>query len=165
MPLYRPPPSRSTWPLAALSAPPVCHSNRLRPISSLCPFHVVHRQLVTPSNMSATSMFPMCVRASRGLLRLRSGAMGVSSPVVVDTVRTLSTDQPPVGTGSATGGLAQAILQERLQQQQQSQVRRLGCVCALVLSTWSAAGDVGRERAASSRTADVKPSPREPSVV
>lgn len=53
----------------------------------------------------------MCIRASRGLLRLRNGA---------DIVRTASTDQPSVGTGSnVTGGLAQAILQERLQQQQQ----------------------------------------------
>nr|XP_046246091.1 mitochondrial import inner membrane translocase subunit TIM50 [Scatophagus argus] len=71
--------------------------------------------------MSATSMFPMCVRASRGLLRLRSGTAAASSPAVVDIVRTLSTDKPPAGAGSATGGLAQAILQERLQQQQQSQ--------------------------------------------
>ncbi|XP_039987543.1 mitochondrial import inner membrane translocase subunit TIM50 [Xiphias gladius] len=67
--------------------------------------------------MSATSVFPMCVRASRGLLRLRSGAAGASSPAVVDIVRTLSTDKP----GGTTGGLAQAILQERLQQQQQQQ--------------------------------------------
>nr|XP_020512281.1 mitochondrial import inner membrane translocase subunit TIM50-like [Labrus bergylta] len=66
--------------------------------------------------MSATSVFPMCVRASRGLLRLRSGAAGVSSPAVVHTVRTLSAEKPP--TGSVTGGLAQAILQEKLQQQQ-----------------------------------------------
>lgn len=61
----------------------------------------------------------MCVRASRALLRLRSGAVGASAPAVVDIVRTLSTDKPPAGAGSATGGLAQAILQERLQQQQQ----------------------------------------------
>uniref|UniRef100_A0A8D0CSP9 Mitochondrial import inner membrane translocase subunit TIM50 n=1 Tax=Sander lucioperca TaxID=283035 RepID=A0A8D0CSP9_SANLU len=71
--------------------------------------------------MSATSVFPMCLRASRGLLRIRSGAVGASAPAVVDIVRTLSTDKPPAGTGSATGGLAQAILQERLQQQKQSQ--------------------------------------------
>ncbi|XP_026226222.1 mitochondrial import inner membrane translocase subunit TIM50 isoform X1 [Anabas testudineus] len=71
--------------------------------------------------MSATSVFPMCVRAGRGLWRLRSGAAGASSPVILDILRTLSTDKAPVGTGSATGGLAQAILQERLQQQQQSQ--------------------------------------------
>ncbi|XP_018542665.1 LOW QUALITY PROTEIN: mitochondrial import inner membrane translocase subunit TIM50 [Lates calcarifer] len=71
--------------------------------------------------MSATSVFPMCVRASRGLLRLRSGMAGASCPAVVDIVRTLSTDKPPAGASGATGGLAQAILQERLQQQQQSQ--------------------------------------------
>ncbi|XP_078103228.1 mitochondrial import inner membrane translocase subunit TIM50 isoform X1 [Sander vitreus] len=71
--------------------------------------------------MSATSVFPMCLRASRGLLRIRSGAVGACAPAVVDIVRTLSTDKPPAGTGSATGGLAQAILQERLQQQKQSQ--------------------------------------------
>ncbi|XP_067364285.1 mitochondrial import inner membrane translocase subunit TIM50 isoform X2 [Channa argus] len=69
--------------------------------------------------MSATSMFPMCVRASRGLLRVRSGTAGVSSAAVLDIVRTLSTDKPPAATGGATGGLAQAILQERLQQQEQ----------------------------------------------
>uniref|UniRef100_A0A4W6FHA2 Mitochondrial import inner membrane translocase subunit TIM50 n=1 Tax=Lates calcarifer TaxID=8187 RepID=A0A4W6FHA2_LATCA len=77
--------------------------------------------------MSATSVFPMCVRASRGLLRLRSGMAGASCPAVVDIVRTLSTDKPPAGASGATGGLAQAILQERLQQQQQSQVRQLAC--------------------------------------
>uniref|UniRef100_A0A668ARK3 Mitochondrial import inner membrane translocase subunit TIM50 n=1 Tax=Myripristis murdjan TaxID=586833 RepID=A0A668ARK3_9TELE len=69
--------------------------------------------------MSAASMFPMCVRASRGLLRLRGGSPAVSCPAVVDIVRTLSTDKPAAGDGGATGGLAQAILQERLQQQQQ----------------------------------------------
>ncbi|XP_072247981.1 mitochondrial import inner membrane translocase subunit TIM50 [Leuresthes tenuis] len=71
--------------------------------------------------MSAASVFPMCIRASRGLMRLRSGAAGASTPAVVDIVRTLSTDKPPAGTSSATGGLAQAILQERLQQQSQGQ--------------------------------------------
>ncbi|XP_041850675.1 mitochondrial import inner membrane translocase subunit TIM50 isoform X1 [Melanotaenia boesemani] len=71
--------------------------------------------------MSATSVFPMCVRASRGLLRLRSGTTGALTPTVVDIIRTLSTEKPQTGTGSTTGGLAQAILQERLQQQQQSQ--------------------------------------------
>uniref|UniRef100_A0A4W5MQ28 Mitochondrial import inner membrane translocase subunit TIM50 n=1 Tax=Hucho hucho TaxID=62062 RepID=A0A4W5MQ28_9TELE len=68
--------------------------------------------------MSATSMFPMCVRASRGLLRLRNGG---SNSTGVDLIRALSTEKPPTGDGSATGGLAQAILQERLQQQQKSQ--------------------------------------------
>ncbi|XP_053176289.1 mitochondrial import inner membrane translocase subunit TIM50 [Scomber japonicus] len=61
------------------------------------------------------SVFPMCVRASRGLWRLRSGAAASSSsPAKVDIFRTLSTEKPAVG-------LAQAILQEKLQQQQQSQ--------------------------------------------
>lgn len=98
--------------------------------------HVTHarRQLVLLSKMSAASMLPMCVRASRGLLRLRSVAAGASSPAVLDIVRTLSTDKSPAGPGSATGGLAQAILQEKLQQQQQqqqSQVRLLACIGAL----------------------------------
>lgn len=95
--------------------------------------------------MSATSVLPMCIRASRGLLRLRNGAAAASSwPSVADIVRTVSTEQPPVGTGtSVTGGLAQAILQERLQQQQQqqSQVRRLArCVtgACFVAPEWPA---------------------------
>ncbi|XP_064840442.1 mitochondrial import inner membrane translocase subunit TIM50-like [Oncorhynchus masou masou] len=74
-----------------------------------------------PFKMSATSMFPMCVRASRGLLRLRNGGRGGSNSTGVDLIRALSTEKPPTGDGSATGGLAQAILQERLQQQQKSQ--------------------------------------------
>nr|XP_020478908.1 mitochondrial import inner membrane translocase subunit TIM50 [Monopterus albus] len=69
--------------------------------------------------MSAMSVFPMCVRASRGLLRLRSGTASASSRAVVNVVRTLFTGEPLAGTGSTTGGLAPAILQERLQQQQQ----------------------------------------------
>uniref|UniRef100_A0A8B9JX58 Mitochondrial import inner membrane translocase subunit TIM50 n=1 Tax=Astyanax mexicanus TaxID=7994 RepID=A0A8B9JX58_ASTMX len=63
--------------------------------------------------MSAVSVFPMCVQASRGLLRLRSGA---GATAALEAVRTLSTQK---GDSGATGGLAQAILQERLQQQQQ----------------------------------------------
>uniref|UniRef100_A0A8C8LQM1 Mitochondrial import inner membrane translocase subunit TIM50 n=1 Tax=Oncorhynchus tshawytscha TaxID=74940 RepID=A0A8C8LQM1_ONCTS len=74
-----------------------------------------------PFKMSATSMFPMCVRASRGLLRLRNGGRGGSNSTGVDLIRALSTEKPPTGDGSATGGLAQSILQERLQQQQKSQ--------------------------------------------
>lgn len=121
-------------------------------------FTYVRRQLELLSNMSATSVFPMCVRASRGLLRLRSGAVGASSPTVVDIVRTLSTDKPPAGTGSATGGLAQAILQERLQQQQQSQVRKLARVCALDLCSVPAASDVGGESEhTAARGLDVNP--------
>lgn len=79
-----------------------------------------------PFKMSATSMFPMCVRASRGLLRLRNGGRGGSNSTGVDLIRALSTEKPPTGDGSATGGLAQAILQERLQQQQKSQVSQAG---------------------------------------
>uniref|UniRef100_A0A8C7UKG2 Mitochondrial import inner membrane translocase subunit TIM50 n=1 Tax=Oncorhynchus mykiss TaxID=8022 RepID=A0A8C7UKG2_ONCMY len=74
-----------------------------------------------PFKMSATSMFPMCVRASRGLLRLRNGGRGGSNSTGVALIRALSTEKPQTGDGSATGGLAQAILQERLQQQQKSQ--------------------------------------------
>ncbi|KAM9812865.1 mitochondrial import inner membrane translocase subunit TIM50 isoform X1 [Syngnathus typhle] len=64
--------------------------------------------------MSATCVFPMCVRASRGLLSFRSAA--------ADVARTLSTDKQPAGHGGTTG-LAQAILQERLRQQSQGQPR------------------------------------------
>uniref|UniRef100_A0A8C7RPY2 Mitochondrial import inner membrane translocase subunit TIM50 n=1 Tax=Oncorhynchus mykiss TaxID=8022 RepID=A0A8C7RPY2_ONCMY len=70
--------------------------------------------------MSATSMFSMCVRASRGLLTLRNWSRRGSTPAVVDLIRALSTEKP-TGEGSATGGLAQSILQERLKQQQNSQ--------------------------------------------
>lgn len=81
--------------------------------------------IVLQSKMSATSVFPMCVRASRSLLRLRVARTGLSSQAQTDAVvRTLSTDKPSAGAGGGTGGLAQAILQERLQQQQQqSQVK------------------------------------------
>ncbi|KAA0701937.1 Mitochondrial import inner membrane translocase subunit TIM50 [Triplophysa tibetana] len=68
--------------------------------------------------MSAVSMYPMCVRASRGLLRLRQGTPSIAATAVLDVFRGLSTDTT---SSSATGGLAQAILQERLQQQQKSQ--------------------------------------------
>ncbi|KAI2656117.1 Mitochondrial import inner membrane translocase subunit TIM50 [Labeo rohita] len=68
--------------------------------------------------MSAVSVYPMCVRASRGLLRLRQGVSGSTAPVVLDVVRALSAD---TSSNGATGGLAQAILQERLEQQQKSQ--------------------------------------------
>ncbi|XP_052380965.1 mitochondrial import inner membrane translocase subunit TIM50-like [Oncorhynchus keta] len=73
-----------------------------------------------PFKMSATSMFPMCVRASRGLLTLRNWSRRGSTPAVVDLIRALSTEKT-TGEGSATGGLAQSILQERLKQQQNSQ--------------------------------------------
>ncbi|XP_029536423.1 mitochondrial import inner membrane translocase subunit TIM50-like [Oncorhynchus nerka] len=73
-----------------------------------------------PFKMSATSMFPMCVRASRGLLTLRNWSRRGSTPAVVDLIRALSTEKT-TGEGSATGGLAQSILQERLKQQHNSQ--------------------------------------------
>ncbi|KAI9529039.1 Mitochondrial import inner membrane translocase subunit TIM50 [Dissostichus eleginoides] len=68
-----------------------------------------------------SAVFPMCLRTTRGLLRLRNRAEGACSPAVLDLVRTLSTDKPPAGNSSATGGLAQAILQTKLQQQSQGQ--------------------------------------------
>uniref|UniRef100_A0A8C9UZJ1 Mitochondrial import inner membrane translocase subunit TIM50 n=1 Tax=Scleropages formosus TaxID=113540 RepID=A0A8C9UZJ1_SCLFO len=80
--------------------------------------------------MSAVCLYPMCIRAARGLLRLRSEVRGGSAQVAVFT-RPLSTERPEdrtsEGDGSATGaGLAQAILQERLQQQQQRSSNREG---------------------------------------
>lgn len=81
------------------------------------------------SNMSVTSVFPMCVRATRGFLKLRSGSTGPISPAALGFVRGASKDISLPETESATGGLAQAILQERLQQQ--SQVRRLAPLCTL----------------------------------
>ncbi|KAJ8256585.1 hypothetical protein COCON_G00187370 [Conger conger] len=71
--------------------------------------------------MSAVSIYPMCVRASRGLLRLGNGIRGGTAPAVLDLIRTLSTDRPTGVESTGTGGLAQAILQERLLQQQKSQ--------------------------------------------
>ncbi|XP_012683519.1 mitochondrial import inner membrane translocase subunit TIM50 [Clupea harengus] len=69
--------------------------------------------------MAAMSVYPMCVRASHGLLRLRKGVRCLD-PSMMDLIRVLSTD-PPKPDSSPAGGLAQAILQERLQQQQRSQ--------------------------------------------
>ncbi|XP_015257607.1 PREDICTED: mitochondrial import inner membrane translocase subunit TIM50 [Cyprinodon variegatus] len=69
-----------------------------------------------------SAMFPMCVRASRSLLRIRSETLAASGPQqLLDIIRTLSTEKNPAATGGATGGLAQAILQEKLQQQSQGQ--------------------------------------------
>ena len=68
--------------------------------------------------MSAVSVFPMCVRAGRGLLRLRGSPAALRCPALADSARAASSDRP-------AGGLAQAILQERLEQrreQRQSQV-------------------------------------------
>ncbi|KAF3848181.1 hypothetical protein F7725_021209 [Dissostichus mawsoni] len=92
------------WPIAALNPPPA-----VTPTSSsqsgaffLFTLHSAgHRAEAETSNMSA--VFPM------GLLRLRNRAEGACSPAVLDLVRTLSTDKPPAGNSSATGGLAQAI--------------------------------------------------------
>ncbi|KAJ8280696.1 hypothetical protein GJAV_G00057880 [Gymnothorax javanicus] len=67
--------------------------------------------------MSAVSIYPMCVRATRGLLRLGYGIRAGTAPTVLDLIRTLSTERPAGGESSGTGGLAQAILQKRLQQQ------------------------------------------------
>lgn len=61
----------------------------------------------------------MCVRVSRGLLRLRSDA---STPAAAGLVRSLCVEAGKGTASGATEGLAQAILQERLQQQQVSQV-------------------------------------------
>ncbi|KAG9340506.1 hypothetical protein JZ751_021326, partial [Albula glossodonta] len=69
--------------------------------------------------MSAVSVFPMCVRASRGLLRLGNGIIGGSAPMVLASIRTLATDRTAGGETTGTGGIAQAILQEKLLQQQQ----------------------------------------------
>uniref|UniRef100_A0A1A8LMH9 Mitochondrial import inner membrane translocase subunit TIM50 n=1 Tax=Nothobranchius pienaari TaxID=704102 RepID=A0A1A8LMH9_9TELE len=65
-----------------------------------------------------SAVFPMCVRASHGLLRLSNGAVGASGLAAMDIIRTLSTDEPSGGPRGAASGLAQAILQERLQQHQ-----------------------------------------------
>ncbi|XP_013855646.1 mitochondrial import inner membrane translocase subunit TIM50, partial [Austrofundulus limnaeus] len=69
-----------------------------------------------------SSVIPMCVRASHGLLRLKSRVIRASSPAAVDIIRTLSANRPPAGAGSVPGGLAQAVLQQRLQQQSQGQL-------------------------------------------
>ncbi|XP_056905465.1 mitochondrial import inner membrane translocase subunit TIM50 isoform X1 [Takifugu flavidus] len=68
--------------------------------------------------MSVTCVLPMCVRAARGLLRHRSGSTGPLAPATLGFVRGASTDVVEPSTSSASDGLAQAILQERLAQQQ-----------------------------------------------
>ncbi|TRY93897.1 hypothetical protein DNTS_013075 [Danionella cerebrum] len=68
--------------------------------------------------MSAVSMYSMCVRASRGLLRSRQRASSSTAPALLDVSRSVSGD---TSSSSSTGGLAQAILQERLQQQHKIQ--------------------------------------------
>ncbi|KAM9701213.1 LOW QUALITY PROTEIN: mitochondrial import inner membrane translocase subunit TIM50 [Menidia menidia] len=72
--------------------------------------------------MAATSLFPVCVRAGRGLLRLRGAPVAGDrlrgAPVAGGKLRAVATDQTPPAPGGATAGLAQAILQERLQQKE-----------------------------------------------
>lgn len=64
--------------------------------------------------MSAVCLYTMCVRVSRGLLRLRSEA---SAFTAAGLVRRLSVEPGKGKESGATQGLAQAILQKRLQQQ------------------------------------------------
>ncbi|XP_066559974.1 mitochondrial import inner membrane translocase subunit TIM50 [Amia ocellicauda] len=66
--------------------------------------------------MSAVSVSPMCVRASRGLLRLVTGIRLGSAPPVPVWLRAMSTERPGGAESGGTGGLAQAILQDRLRQ-------------------------------------------------
>lgn len=70
-------------------------------------------------------MYPMCVRVSRGLLRLRGEASSSTAAVLV---RNLSVAPGKGEQSGATEGLAQAILHKRLQQQVRlagSAIRRL----------------------------------------
>ncbi|KAG7321937.1 hypothetical protein KOW79_014795 [Hemibagrus wyckioides] len=67
--------------------------------------------------MSAVCVYPMCVRVSRGLLRLRGEASSSAAAVLV---RNFSVAPGKGEQSGATEGLAQAILQKRLQQQSQS---------------------------------------------
>ncbi|KAL2096435.1 hypothetical protein ACEWY4_008583 [Coilia grayii] len=69
--------------------------------------------------MAAMSVYPMCVRASYGLLHLRKGVRCLN-PSVNELFRVLSTDTSKTDSRPG-GGVAQAILQERLQQQQRTQ--------------------------------------------
>ncbi|MCJ8740036.1 hypothetical protein PDJAM_G00054270 [Pangasius djambal] len=64
--------------------------------------------------MSAVCVYPMCVRVSRGLLRLRGEA---SASAAAGLVRRLCAEPGKGKESGATEGLAQAILQKRLQQQ------------------------------------------------
>ncbi|KAF4085995.1 hypothetical protein AMELA_G00101560 [Ameiurus melas] len=64
--------------------------------------------------MSVVCVFPMCVRLSRGLLSLRSEA---PASTAAGLIRKLSVGPGGGQESGATEGLAQAILQERLQQQ------------------------------------------------
>ncbi|XP_053503039.1 mitochondrial import inner membrane translocase subunit TIM50 [Ictalurus furcatus] len=64
--------------------------------------------------MSAVCVYPMCVRLSRGLLRLRSET---SASTAAGLIRKLFVGPVKGNESGAIEGLAQAILQERLQQQ------------------------------------------------
>ncbi|XP_041092155.1 mitochondrial import inner membrane translocase subunit TIM50-like [Polyodon spathula] len=63
--------------------------------------------------MSALYVFPMCVRASRGFLRFRTGSGTGTGSGAPAWIRALSSEK-----SSGSGGLAQSILQERLLQKQ-----------------------------------------------
>lgn len=77
--------------------------------------------------MAAVCVYPMCVRMSRGLLRLRGEASAFTAAALA---RRLSVEPGRGNESGATEGLAQAVLHKRLQQQQGAQVgseaRRLG---------------------------------------
>ncbi|KAK3531654.1 hypothetical protein QTP70_025886 [Hemibagrus guttatus] len=66
--------------------------------------------------MSAMCVYPMCVRVSRGLLRLRSEASSSTAAVLV---RNLSVEPGEGEQRGATEGLTQAILHKSFQQQSQ----------------------------------------------
>ncbi|XP_023667958.1 mitochondrial import inner membrane translocase subunit TIM50 [Paramormyrops kingsleyae] len=70
--------------------------------------------------MSAVSVFPMCVRATRGLLRLRTEIRAGRSTAVSVLTRALSSAPSTGEQNNAAEGLTQAILQDRLLQQQKS---------------------------------------------
>ncbi|XP_069043875.1 mitochondrial import inner membrane translocase subunit TIM50 [Lepisosteus oculatus] len=68
--------------------------------------------------MSAGYVYNVCVRTSRGLLRLGPGIRAGPGAAVPAGIRAMHSDRPAGREDSGTGGLAQAILQDRLQQQQ-----------------------------------------------
>ncbi|XP_060754041.1 mitochondrial import inner membrane translocase subunit TIM50 [Neoarius graeffei] len=68
--------------------------------------------------MAAVCVYPMCVRMSRGLLRLRGEASAFTAAALA---RRLSAEPGRGNESGATEGLAQAVLHKRLQQQQEQQ--------------------------------------------
>ncbi|MBN3319079.1 TIM50 translocase, partial [Atractosteus spatula] len=76
--------------------------------------------------MSAGYVYNVCVRTSRGLLRLGPGIRAGPGAAVPAGIRAMHSDRPAGREDSGTGGLAQAILQDRLQQQQQQQLKSQG---------------------------------------